>query len=108
SLSTRAKATARPAGLALACLETVAGGARLPERDVYLSVNLSPRTLESSQFRVADLKAIFGQYDIPLDRIVLELTEREQVEDLEQLRANVSACRRAGMRLAADDVGAGI
>jgi EAL domain-containing protein (putative c-di-GMP-specific phosphodiesterase class I) len=39
--------------------------------------------------------------------VVLELTEREQVEDLEQLRTNVEACRRAGMRLAADDVGAG-
>jgi EAL domain-containing protein (putative c-di-GMP-specific phosphodiesterase class I) len=29
------------------------------------------------------------------------------VEDLQQLRKNVEACRRAGMRLAADDVGAG-
>ena len=79
----------------------------MPDRDVYLSVNLSPRTLESNQFRVGDLKAIFQRNDIPLDRIVLELTEREQVEDLEQLRMNVEACRRAGMRLAADDVGAG-
>ena len=38
---------------------------------------------------------------------MLELTEREQVEDLDQLRQNVEACRRAGLRLAADDVGAG-
>jgi diguanylate cyclase (GGDEF)-like protein len=102
-----AEAADRTVELDLACLETVAAGARMPDRDVYLSVNLSPRTLESNQFRVGDLKAIFQRHDIPLDRIVLELTEREQVEDLEQLRANVEACRRAGMRLAADDVGAG-
>ncbi|MFL5775051.1 MAG: putative bifunctional diguanylate cyclase/phosphodiesterase [Chloroflexota bacterium] len=107
SLFGAAEAADRTVELDLACLETVAAGARLPARDVYLSVNLSPRTLESSQFRVGDLKAIFGRHDIPLDRIVLELTEREQVEDLDQLRANVETCRRAGMRLAADDVGAG-
>ena len=41
------------------------------------------------------------------DQIVIELTEREAVQDLEQLRRNAAACRRAGMRLAADDVGAG-
>jgi diguanylate cyclase (GGDEF)-like protein len=102
-----AEAADRTVELDLACLETVAAGAQMPDRDVYLSVNLSPRTLESKQFRVADLKSIFQRHDIPLDRIVLELTEREQVEDLEQLRTNVEACRRAGMRLAADDVGAG-
>ena len=107
SLFGAAEAADRTVELDLACLETVAAGARMPDRDVYLSVNLSPRTLESNQFRVGDLKAIFQAHGIPLDRIVLELTEREQVEDLEQLRANVQACRRAGMRLAADDVGAG-
>jgi len=107
SLFSAAEAADRTVELDLACLETVAAGASLPDRDVYLSVNLSPRTLESNLFRVGELKAIFGRYDIPLDRIVLELTEREQVEDLDQLRMNVEACRRAGMRLAADDVGAG-
>ena len=107
SLFAAAEAADRTVELDLACLETVAAGARLPESDAYLSVNLSPRTLESNLFRVGELKAIFTRHEIPLDRVVLELTEREQVEDLDQLRTNVEACRRAGMRLAADDVGAG-
>jgi diguanylate cyclase (GGDEF)-like protein len=107
SLFAAAEAADRTVELDLACLETVAAGADLPDSDAYLSVNLSPRTLESNLFRVGELKAIFGRHGIPLDRIVLELTEREQVEDLDQLRMNVQACRRAGMRLAADDVGAG-
>ncbi len=39
--------------------------------------------------------------------VVLELTEREAVEDLNRLRQAVESCRVAGIRLAADDVGAG-
>jgi diguanylate cyclase (GGDEF)-like protein len=107
SLFAAAEAADRTVELDLVCLETVAAGARLPNDEVYLSVNLSPRTLESGLFHAGEIKAIFHRHGIPLDRVVVELTEREQVEDLQQLRKNVEACRRAGMRMAADDVGAG-
>jgi diguanylate cyclase (GGDEF)-like protein len=107
SLFAAAETADRTVELDLACLEIVAAGVRLPDTDAYISVNLSPRTLESSLFHAGELKAIFHRNGISLERVVLELTEREQVEDLEQLRKNVEACRRAGMRLAADDVGAG-
>jgi diguanylate cyclase (GGDEF)-like protein len=107
SLFAAAEAANQTVELDLLCLEVVAAGAaQLPE-DAYLSVNLSPRTLESSLFRSSDLKGIFRRHGISLDRIVLELTERETVEDLDQLRRNVEKCRAAGMRIAADDVGAG-
>jgi EAL domain-containing protein (putative c-di-GMP-specific phosphodiesterase class I) len=39
--------------------------------------------------------------------MILELTERESVLDLARLRAMLQALRRAGVRIAADDVGAG-
>ena len=107
SLFAAAETADRTVELDLACLEIVAAGVRLPDNDAYISVNLSPRTLESNLFHPGELKAIFHRNGIALERVVLELTEREQVEDLEQLRKNVEACRRAGMRLAADDVGAG-
>jgi diguanylate cyclase (GGDEF)-like protein len=107
SLFAAAETADRTVELDLVCLEIVAAGVRLPDTDAYISVNLSPRTLESSLFHPSELKAIFHRNGISLDRVVLELTEREQVEDIEQLRKNVEACRRAGMRLAADDVGAG-
>jgi EAL domain-containing protein (putative c-di-GMP-specific phosphodiesterase class I) len=74
---------------------------------VYISVNLSPRTIESAMFHPGELKAIFHRYGIPLNQVVLELTEREEIQDFDQLKANIDACRRAGMRIAADDVGAG-
>ena len=107
SLFAAAEAADRTVELDLLCLEIVAAGVRLPNAEAYISVNLSPRTLESSLFHPGELKAIFHRSGISPDRVVLELTERERVEDLDQLRKNVDACRRAGMRLAADDVGAG-
>jgi EAL domain-containing protein (putative c-di-GMP-specific phosphodiesterase class I) len=40
-------------------------------------------------------------------RVIVELTEREAINDIERLRRNVAALQHAGVRLAADDVGAG-
>ena len=91
----------------MACLEVVAEGAGALDAGVYLSVNLSPRTLESELFHPSELTTIFRRRGIEPAQLVVELTEREEVNDLEGLRRNAEACRRVGMRLAADDVGAG-
>ena len=40
-------------------------------------------------------------------RIVLELTERETIRDADRLRTTLVAIQNAGVRVAADDVGAG-
>ena len=37
----------------------------------------------------------------------MELTERQQLHDLDRVRSRIDACRRAGIRFAADDIGAG-
>jgi diguanylate cyclase (GGDEF)-like protein len=107
SLFAAAERVGRTVELDMACLDVVARGIDGLEQDVYLSVNVSPRTLESEQFHPVELTAIFGRRGIRPDQLVIELTEREEVQDLQQLRRNAAACRRAGMRLAADDVGAG-
>jgi EAL domain-containing protein (putative c-di-GMP-specific phosphodiesterase class I) len=44
---------------------------------------------------------------LPLDRVVLELTEHDAVEDYDTLAAVLAPFRAAGLRLAIDDVGAG-
>jgi diguanylate cyclase (GGDEF)-like protein len=72
-----------------------------------LTLNISPRTLESDQFSVHALVQLLQRHGVDPGRIVLELTEREAVEEMEQLVRAVEACRAAGMRIAADDVGAG-
>jgi diguanylate cyclase (GGDEF)-like protein len=97
----------RTVELDMACLQVVAEGAGALDAGAYLSVNLSPRTLESELFHPSELTIIFERRGILPDQLVVELTEREEVEDLEGLRRNAAACRRVGIRLAADDVGAG-
>ncbi len=107
ALFAAAERTDRTVELDFACLKVVAEGVGELEPDVYLSVNLSPRTLESELFHPSELTSIFERRGILPSQLVVELTEREEVNDLDGLRRNAAACRRAGIRLAADDVGAG-
>jgi diguanylate cyclase (GGDEF)-like protein len=107
SMFEAAEATGRTGELDIACLQTVmetAARLRLPGS---LTVNLSPRTLERDDFSVHALLRMITRYGLDPRHIVLELTEREAVEDVDRLRRAVEACRTAGIRLAADDVGAG-
>ena len=102
-----AEATGRTVELDIACMNMVmetAARLRLPGT---LSVNLSPRTLEMDDFSIHALLRMIVRHGLDPRHIVLELTEREAVEDIGRLRRAVDACRVAGIRLAADDVGAG-
>ncbi|MCI0583563.1 MAG: bifunctional diguanylate cyclase/phosphodiesterase [Chloroflexi bacterium] len=107
ALFAAAEATGRTVELDTACIEVVAAAAGVLPPNRYLAVNLSPRTLETDEFSAARLAAIFTGHGIDPSNLVLELTEREAVEDIDRLRLNLEACRSVGMRIAADDVGAG-
>ena len=107
ALFVAAESTGHTVELDLASLDAVLSGARTLDPDLYLSVNLSPRSLESDGFKPHELLALARRRDIEPVRIVLELTEREAVEDLGRLRESLAMLRRHGVRIAADDVGAG-
>jgi diguanylate cyclase (GGDEF)-like protein len=107
TLFVAAEVTDRTVELDMACVEVVAASAPREITTQYLSINVSPRTLETEQFRVSDLLTRLAPHGIKPGQVVLELTEREAIQDLERLRTNLQACRSAGMRIAADDVGAG-
>ncbi len=102
-----AESTDRTVELDLASLDTVLAGARSLDANNYLSVNLSPRSLESDAFAPQEFLALARRRGVDPARIVLELTEREAVEDLDRLRASLAVLRGQGVRIAADDVGAG-
>ena len=106
SLFRAAEATGRTVELDLACLRVVASAARRGLGG-YLSMNVSPRTLETQEFTPALLEEIFEDNGLPPQRVILELTERESVEDMDRLKRNLQACQKAGMLIAADDVGSG-
>jgi diguanylate cyclase (GGDEF)-like protein len=107
ALFAAAEATGRLTALDLACIETIVAGARKLPTDQFLSLNLSPRTLEASEFSSGALLAILRRYDFPPERLVVEITERQPLYDVERARSRLEACRRAGVRFAADDIGAG-
>jgi EAL domain-containing protein (putative c-di-GMP-specific phosphodiesterase class I) len=66
----------------------------------YVSMNVSPDTLLTPA-----CTELLGT--LPLDRVVLELSEHDPVEDYGALHGALAPLREAGMRLAIDDVGAG-
>jgi EAL domain-containing protein (putative c-di-GMP-specific phosphodiesterase class I) len=66
----------------------------------YIAMNVSPATALTPE--AAELLR-----RLPLERVVLELTEHDAVEDYDALSAALAPFRAAGLRLAIDDVGAG-
>jgi EAL domain-containing protein (putative c-di-GMP-specific phosphodiesterase class I) len=107
SLFSLAEATGRTADLDWVCIRSILAGASKLDRGQTLSVNLSPKTVEAPEFQPQPLLGLVARAGISPERIVLEITERQGVENLEVLRAKLGACRDAGFRIAIDDVGAG-
>lgn len=71
----------------------------LPE-ETYLSFNVSPETI---------LKGSMGAVleGLPLDRLVMEVTEHALVDDYSSIANALAFLRKKGLRLAVDDAGAG-
>lgn len=107
ALFVAAESVSRTVDLDLAAIREITAGARDLAPDRYLAVNLSPRTLEAAAFNPHEIVALAARAGIGPHRLVVELTEREAIEDLEQLTRNLGAFRRLGVRIAIDDVGAG-
>ncbi len=72
-----------------------------------LTLNLSPRTLEVRDFDAGWLLQGLYRNGISPGRVILELTERDEVADLVRLQRTFSYLQQYGLRLAADDVGSG-
>jgi EAL domain-containing protein (putative c-di-GMP-specific phosphodiesterase class I) len=68
--------------------------------DGYVAMNVSPGTLLTP-----GCTALLSR--LPLDRVLLELSEHDRVDDYDQLMTTLAPFRAAGLRLAIDDVGAG-
>ncbi|MDP4023113.1 EAL domain-containing protein [Methylobacterium sp. NEAU 140] len=81
-------------------VETALAAKASLDPSLKLTVNLSPASVVSPRFA-----EVFAA--IPLDRVVVELTEHAVIADYDALRAALAPFRARGLRLAIDDVGAG-
>jgi len=77
-----------------------------PRPRVGLSFNLTADHF-SNQKIVAEIREIFAGSPIRLSQIVLELTERQPLEDLDTARRVIAALQELGCKIAIDDVGTG-
>lgn len=88
--------------LEIAALETALKAAMALPSSIYVALNASPATCLNPL-----LPEILERSGLALERIVLELTERLEVEDYCPLVAALEPLRRRGLRIAIDDAGAG-
>lgn len=84
----------------LELLALSAAAAHLDRLSGYLAVNLSPATLLTRECGEQLAR-------LPLDRVLLELSEHDPIDDYAALTSALEPLRSSGMRLAIDDVGAG-
>ena len=66
----------------------------------YLTLNVSPKVLLES-----DLTALLRTH--PLNRLILEITENDQIDDYDSVDALLRPLRSDGLQLAVDDAGSG-
>jgi diguanylate cyclase (GGDEF)-like protein len=74
--------------------------------DVWVSVNVSPRELHSSEY-LARVRDVLRVHRVPPSRLVLEVTEHAVAVDVEEFQRVLAALRSLGVRIALDDFGAG-
>lgn len=87
-------------GEALELMALERAAAHLQQVPGYVSMNVSPAVLVSTACRELLQR-------LPLERVLLELSEHDPVQDYGALREVLAPLREAGLRVAVDDVGAG-
>ncbi len=107
SLFAVAEASGRTSELDWLCVRSIIAGAIGLAPHQTIGLNLSPKTVAAPEFQPQPLLGLIARAGIGPDRVILEITERQAVEDLELLKTKLGACRDAGFRIAIDDVGAG-
>lgn len=91
--------------LNLACKDIFAIEERLPN-DTYLSINISPRQMQSKDFFSTAL-GIIRQYPFKRTHLVMEITERASMEISGQLKSEMEEFQNLGIEFSLDDFGMG-
>jgi Amt family ammonium transporter len=79
---------------------------RLPERDMYVSVNVSARQLDDQNL-VEDLRNALAAADLEPSALVIEITETAIMRDAEMTARQLEIVKALGISIAIDDFGTG-
>jgi EAL domain-containing protein (putative c-di-GMP-specific phosphodiesterase class I) len=86
---------------------SLAARLNLPATGAALSINFMPGAVYSPSACIQLTLQTARQVDFPLDRLIFEVTEVEEIRDRPHLKTIVDAYRDLGFRIALDDFGAG-
>jgi len=75
--------------------------------DCHLNLNLLPQGLYASEASVTSTLAAAALHALPIDRVILEVTEGEVIADYAHLGQQLNEFRSMGLKVAIDDFGAG-
>lgn len=79
---------------------------QLSERNIFLAYNLSPVQLMDDQL-VGRMKHYLQKYDVPAERIIIELTETAKLPREKYVADRIRSLQRVGFDFALDDFGTG-
>jgi EAL domain-containing protein (putative c-di-GMP-specific phosphodiesterase class I) len=74
---------------------------------VNININFYPNAVYKAELCIRTTLASARTFGFPIDRIIFEVTEGEEIEDHAHLRSIIQEYRRLGFRTAIDDFGAG-
>ena len=92
--------------LRTACLQLVRWAAQPNMAHLHLAVNVSARQFKHPGF-VGDALAVLDETHAPPDRLKLELTESQLVDDVEAVISKMVQLKKRGVRFVLDDFGTG-
>jgi len=95
------------AEIELLCIETIIADFARMKLDANLFINLSPRFLNGVAPTLDRLQQILETYQVPPDRIIIELTEDSNPDEMADLGDCLKRYRETGLRFALDDLGEG-
>ncbi|WP_245832249.1 EAL domain-containing protein [Oceanospirillum sanctuarii] len=79
----------------------------LAEQDARLNLNFTPNAVYQPELCIRTTLEAAKKYGFPLEKIVFEVTEGEEVRDKQHLVNIIDAYKKMGFRTAIDDFGAG-
>jgi len=100
-----ARLCGRTTELDLACLRRTLRAARRLPGEGKIFINIHPRLVAEGDRFARILVEAAGANDVPLDRVVLEITEQEKLEPTETTLPAIEELRAFGVQFALDDVG---
>ncbi len=93
--------------LEMIVLEKIMQKLTVMESSKNIFINFTPITVGNARF-FHDFQALLQEYySVSPKKLVLEITERDSIDNLEFISSNIKKLRELGIRIAVDDTGAG-